>query len=58
MMGILVRGFDPSLAPGDDESGLEYYKAALAFDEDDLGVLANIAGSFGSLFQTTKILLL
>ena len=50
MMGILVECCDPSLASGDDESGLEHYKAALELDEDNLAALAGIMGSFGESF--------
>ena len=50
MMGILVECFDPSLASGDDESGLEHYKAALELDENNLPALANVLGSFGESF--------
>ena len=50
MMGILVECCDPSLASGDDESGLEHYKAALELDENNLSALANVLGSFGESF--------
>lgn len=50
MMGILVECFEPSLASGDDESGLEHYKAALELDEGNLAALAGIMGSFGESF--------
>ena len=47
MMGILVECCDPSLASGDDESGLEHYKAALELDEGNLAALASVLRSFG-----------
>ena len=50
MMGILVECCDPSLASGDDESGLEHYKAALELDENNLAALASVLRSFGESF--------
>jgi hypothetical protein len=45
MMGVLVN-FSPGLSEYEDESGLEYYKMALQFDED-ISTLLNITSSFG-----------
>jgi hypothetical protein len=46
MMGMLVECYDPCLAPGEDESGLEFYQAALALDPDNLHALRGIVSSF------------
>ncbi len=46
MMGILVN-FSPDLSAYEDESGLEYYKIALQFNDKDIDILLNIVRGFG-----------
>jgi hypothetical protein len=49
-MGELIECWDPSLAPGDDESGLVYYQCALLLDSDNFDALYGIVRSFGEAF--------
>lgn len=46
MMGVLLM-FSPDLSEYEDESGLEYYKIALQFNDKDIDILFSIASTFG-----------
>ncbi len=42
MMGVIISGPAPYLSKDEDESGLEYFKAALKLDDKNLGAALNI----------------
>ncbi|MBE9041838.1 hypothetical protein IQ235_13715 [Oscillatoriales cyanobacterium LEGE 11467] len=42
MMGVIIAEPAPDLSKNEDESGLEYFKAALELDENNLGAALNI----------------
>lgn len=46
MQGVIIAGFAPYLSNNEDESGLEYFKAALDLDERNLGAALNILGGY------------
>ena len=46
MMGVIIAGCAPYLSKNEDESGLEYFQAALNLDEKNLAAALNILGGY------------